>query len=251
MRNLSKSAAKINSLMGKALNEYNMIRDGDKILLAVSGGKDSLTMAYLLKKIQSWAPVNFELMGAHITSDIHCGDDGTKDRIALFLKDLGIDHNDRHISILEKMDDANCFWCSWNRRKALFELADELGCNKVALGHHKDDIVETMLMNLLYNGEISAINPLQKMFKGKLTLIRPLCYVEEKMIRTFSKEMGYETITCDCPFGNNTRRQYIKDFIKDAERNTPKTNIKSNIFNSVSRIKKEYIDLRGDTDKDK
>jgi len=250
MRNLTRTGSKINSLIGKALNGYNMISDGDKVLLAVSGGKDSLTMTDLIRKIQGWAPVKFDLIAAHITSDIHCGDDKTGERIFKFVKELGIEYRSKHIEIIEKMDEANCFWCSWNRRKALFELAEELGCNKVALGHHKDDIVETMLMNLLYNGEISAMNPFQEMFKGKLTIIRPLCYVEEKLIKAFSKEMEYEAISCACPFGNNTRRQYIKNFLKDAEKNTPKINIKSNIFKSVSRIKKEYIDLRGEVSKE-
>jgi len=112
------------------------------------------------------------------------------------------------------------------------------------LGHHKDDIVETMLMNLLYNGEISAMNPRQELFKGKITIIRPLCYVEEEMIKKFAKENELSDKLCQCPFGRDSRRKYVKDFIRQTEKSTPKINIKSNIYNSIARIKAEYIDLK-------
>jgi len=142
------------------------------------------------------------------------------------------------------MDDegkTSCFWCSWNRRKALFEIADKLTCNKVALGHHKDDIVETTLMNIIYRGEVSTMNPKQELFDGKITIIRPLCYVEEKMTRAFAKENGFPGHSCSCPFGRDSRRRYIKDFITETGKSTPRINIRTNIFNSISRIREEYL----------
>ena len=244
MKDLTKTGTRINSKVGKAIHDYDLIRDKDRILIAVSGGKDSLTLMHLLEKIRTWAPVKFDLFAAHISTDFHCGGCVHKDVLTKTFEQAGIKYEFRDIKVLDEDGKTSCFWCSWNRRKALFEIADKLGCNKVALGHHKDDIVETMLMNLLYNGEISAMNPLQELFKGKITIIRPLCYVEEKLIKQFAKESGFPVQLCKCPFGADSKRKYIKEFIRDTEKNTPKINIKTNIFKSLSRIKKDYIDLK-------
>lgn len=244
MRQLTQTGKKINSKIGKAIHDYGMISDGDKILVAVSGGKDSLALLALLSKIQTWAPVKFTLFAAHITSD-YAGID--KEHIKFlkgFFKELGVTSVFRKIKIVDKKREVTCFWCSWNRRKALFEIADELGCGKVALGHHKDDIVETMLMNLLYNGEFSAMNPKQEMFGGKLTLIRPLCYVDEKMTAKFSRENDFPSFTCKCPAAVDSRRKFIKDFIRQAGRLAPKMDIRTNIFRSIARVREEYIQLK-------
>lgn len=247
MRDLTRTGRAINSKIGKAIGEYDLIQDGDKILVAVSGGKDSLTLLTLLKAIQSWAPVKFELTAAHVKSDLHCGSSLQDKALIKIFEELGVKYKFLEIEVLDSEEKTTCFWCSWNRRKSLFEYADEARCNKVALGHHKDDIVETMLMNLLYNGEISAINPNQEMFGGKLHIIRPLCYVEENTIKKFAKERGFPDELSQCPFGRDSRRKYVKDLIKDAEQKT-KANIKTNIFNSLSRIREEYIDLKPSKD---
>ena len=245
MRDLTNTGKKINSRIGKAINEYGLILDDDKILVAVSGGKDSITLLTLLKKIQSWAPVKFDLYAAHISTDFSCGSCVHEEKLTDYFKELDIEYHFRDIKVLDDKGKTTCFWCSWNKRKALFELADEIGCNKVALGHHKDDIVETMMMNLLYNGEISAMNPKQEMFKGKITIIRPLCYVEEKTITKFAQESDLPNKMCQCPFGRNSRRQFMKKLIGDIQSETKSIDIKTNIFNSISRIRKDYIDLRG------
>jgi tRNA 2-thiocytidine biosynthesis protein TtcA len=243
MKNLTKTGQRINSGIGKAISDYNLIEEGDRILIAVSGGKDSLTLLTLLKEIQRWAPVKFELFAAHINTDFHCASCVHEDTLTKIFKEKKIEYFFRDIKVLDENGNTSCFWCSWSRRKALFELAGELDCNKVALGHHKDDIVETILLNLLYKGEISAMNPNQEMFKGKLTIIRPLCYTEEKVIKKFAKESGFPQQLCQCPFGRDSKRKYIKDFIREAEKNTPGLNIKTNIFKSISRVKEDYINL--------
>ncbi|MFQ5952401.1 MAG: ATP-binding protein [Candidatus Omnitrophota bacterium] len=244
MRDLTKTGIRINSEIGKALGDYNLIEDGDRILVAVSGGKDSLTLLSLLKKIQGWAPVRFELFAAHVKTDFRCGGCVHEGTLTEVFKKMGIKYMFREIKVLDEKGKTTCFWCSWNRRKALFEMADELGCNKVALGHHKDDIVETMLMNLIYNGEISAMNPRQEMFGGKLTIIRPLCYVEEGTIKRYAKESKFPEQLCSCPFGRDSKRKHIKEFIKETEKKTSRINVKTNIFRSIARIKEEYIDLK-------
>jgi tRNA 2-thiocytidine biosynthesis protein TtcA len=249
VRNLTKTAARINSRIGRAIHDYGLIEDGDKVLVAVSGGKDSLTLITLLKEIQGWAPIKFELVVAHVISDFQKDSEKHADSLAKIFEEMGLEYKFRRIEVADEEMKTTCFWCSWNRRKALFKLADELGCEKVALGHHKDDIVETMLMNMLYNGEISAMNPRQELFDGKLTVIRPLCYVEEKMIVEYADEKNFTKYTCTCPFAKQSRRKFIKDFIRSAEKNTPRINIKTNVFKSISRIKADYLNIQTGDDK--
>ena len=123
----------------------------------------------------------------------------------------------KKINVLDKNKKLNCFWCSWNRRKILFETAGSIGCNKVALGHHKDDIIETTLLNLLFLGEFSTMNPRQELFRGKITIIRPLCHVEERAIMKFAKESGFPAQLYKCPNSQNSQRRHLKEFIKDIE----------------------------------
>jgi len=243
MRNLSKTGKKINSLMGKAIHDHSLIKDGDNILIAVSGGKDSLTLLTLLKEIQRWAPVKFGLTGVHVSTDFKCGGCMHDKTLTDIFDAAGIECHFLDIKVLDEKGQTTCFWCSWNRRKALFELAEKLGCNKLALGHHKDDIVETMLLNLIYQGEISAMNPRQELFNGKITIIRPLCYVDEDTIKTFAAESDFPPQLCTCPFGRQSRRKYIKRFLREAGENTPEVNIKTNIFKAVGRIRSEYLDV--------
>ena len=244
MRELSKTGKLINSKVAKAIHDYDLISNGDKILVAVSGGKDSLTLLDLLTKIEGWAPVNFEIYAAYVETDFRCGGCAHTGTLATLFDKLGIGYRFKKAKVLDEEGKTNCFWCSWNRRKALFEIADELGCNKVALGHHKDDIVETTLLNLLYNGEFSSMNPRQELFKGKITLIRPLSYVDEKDIKAYAKENKFPKQLCKCPLSKDSKRKYVKDLIKQAQKNCPKINIKTNIFNSASRIRREYLDVK-------
>jgi len=229
--------------MGKAIGNHRMIEDGDRILVAVSGGKDSLALLYFLRKIQSWSPVKFSLMAVHVEKDFSCGGCTHEKVLKAFFKEMEIPYVFKKIQLKQDGNSINCFWCSWNRRRVLFETANELGFNKIALGHHKDDIIETVLMNLIYRGNISAINPRQEFFGGKFTMIRPLCYVEEETIREFAREKNLTQGLCRCPYGEQSRRKAIKNFIQDAQAHAAPNNIRSNILRGVSRIKKEYVDV--------
>jgi tRNA 2-thiocytidine biosynthesis protein TtcA len=245
MRHLTRIESKINSKIGKAIHDFDMIKPGDRILVAVSGGKDSLTLLSFLKKIQKWAPVKFDIFAAHITTDFHCSSCVHEKYLIDVFSKTGVEYVFGHTDVLDEKGHTTCFWCSWNKRKELFRIAEEKFCNKIALGHHKDDIVETVLLNLLFKGEISAMNPRQELFSGKLALIRPLCYIDEKLIKIYAKEREFASTVCKCPFGNKSKRKVVKDLIEEMEKKSPGVGIKTNIFSSISRIKHDYIDLGG------
>lgn len=232
-------ARAISKKVGKAICDYGMIADGDKILVAVSGGKDSMSLLKILDDRRSFAPVDYEIIAAHIDFGYHCV---PPTALAEYFKKCGYAYHIKKVDILkpgETRADITCFWCAWNRRKAIFETAAELGCNKVALGHHKDDIAETILLNMFYKGEISAMKPRQELFKGKIVIIRPLAYVEEKDVAKFSRTLGFPIPHCKCPNTLTSKRTFVEKIIKEIEKECP--DVRTNIFNSLKRIKNDYL----------
>ncbi|MFA5096983.1 MAG: ATP-binding protein [Candidatus Omnitrophota bacterium] len=228
----------ISKRVGKAIIDYKMLSDGDKVAVAVSGGKDSLTLLKVLHDRKRFVPIKYELTALHIDLGFPRSFAGPLEK---YFKKTGIPYRIVKVDTLKKTprSQINCFWCSWNRRKALFETADKLGCTKVALGHHKDDIIETVLLNLFFQGEISSMCPRQELFKGKITLIRPLAYVEEYMIKRFAREEGLLHQSCTCPNSITSRRALMGKLIRELKRACP--DVKTNIFRSVSRIKHDYL----------
>lgn len=228
----------ISKQMGKAIMDYGMLSEGDKVLVAVSGGKDSLTLLSILNERRKFVPIKYELLAVHVDMGYPCHHPKILSR---YFKDLGVNYHIEKIDILKgkSRKDISCFWCSWNRRKTLFEAADRFGCNKVALGHHQDDIVETMLLNLFFNGEISTMTPKQELFKGKIAIIRPLCYVEEDMVIRFARQSDFPHHKCACPNSVTSKRTKMTEIIRDLENICP--DVKKNIFRSVKRIKKDYL----------
>ncbi len=228
----------ISKRVGKAIVDYQMLADGDKIAVAVSGGKDSLTLLRVLNDRRSFVPIKYELLAVHIDLGYPCQHPKI---LAEYFKKLGVKYHIEKVDILKgkTRKDISCFWCSWNRRKALFKVADRFGCNKVALGHHKDDIVETVLLNLFFHGEISAMCPKQELFKGKIVIIRPLAYVDEDMIKKFAKEADFPHEKCSCPNSITSQRTKISQIISQMKKVCPE--VKTNIFNSVKRIKQDYL----------
>ena len=236
---LQKTEFFISKRAGKAITDYHMIDDGDKVLVAVSGGKDSLTLLRVLEDRRRFVPIHYELLAVYVDSGYPRS---FAKGISAYCKKLGVSCHIEKIDIRKTVKDKkgiNCFWCSWNRRKALFEAADRFGCKRVALGHHKDDIVQTILLNLFFHGEISSMRPLQEMFRGKFSIIRPLAYVEERLIRKFSGEVRLPVQECDCPHARVSNRAEIARIIAKLERVYP--DVKTNIFRSVQRIKKDYL----------
>jgi len=228
----------ISKRIGKAIMDYNMLAEGDKVAVAVSGGKDSLTLLRLLLDRRAFVPINYEVIALHV-------DMGYPKSVSLKLerhfKELKVDYRIIKSDALKNTEKSkiNCFWCSWNRRKELFLASDRLGCSKIALGHHMDDIIETVLLNLFFQGEISGMLPKQELFKGKITLIRPLAYVEECLIKRFAKEAGLGHEGCACPHSGISNRARMGRIIGGLEKVCP--DVKKNIFRSVKRIKEDYL----------
>jgi len=241
MRPLSRTGNYISARIGRAIADYKLIEDNDRILVALSGGKDSLTMLHLLNERRKWAPVDYELIAMHVEAECSCASCAQKERVKDFCKARGIRCRFAKIKVRQGNKGVSCFWCSWNRRKALFMAADRLKCNKVALGHHKDDIIETLLLNIFYQGEFAAMNPRQELFGGKLTIIRPLCYVEEESTRRFAKESSFPSQVCRCPNSETSKRRVMKDFIRKVEKDC--AHVRTNIFRSISRVNKEYTQV--------
>lgn len=229
----------ISKKVGRAIFDYDMIQDNDKILVAVSGGKDSLTLLKILSDRLKFIPITYRLLIAHIESDFHCqGCVHTKTLEEYFSKN-NAEYIFKKIKVRDSKKKVTCFWCSWQRRKALFEIAKENRCNKIAFGHHKDDIAETMLLNLFFNGEISTMPPKLSMFGGEFHIIRPLAYVEEKYISDFAKTQNFPANICKCPNSTLSNRKLMKKIIADIEKINPK--VRTNITRSLKRIKEGYL----------
>lgn len=225
--------------VGRAIADYDMLNEGDRVIVAVSGGKDSLSLLHLLRYRQSFAPIDFEILAVYVDTDLP---GFPLDVLRQNVVDLDVPFlTEKNEPLLKgKAEDINCFWCAWNRRKTLFRLADRLGFNKIALGHHLDDIVETVLLNLFYRGEVGAMKPRQVLFDGRLTLIRPLAYIEETTVMRFVKEeLKSQTAGYTCPRSDVTERMAIKKLLRELDAKNPQ--IKRNIFHAMKNVKSEYL----------
>lgn len=231
----------VNRAVGKALHQYEMISNGDRIAVGLSGGKDSLTLMRILRDRQTYVPVNYELFGIYIDPGFSGGFGAALQAYCGRKKDyLRVEHTQSGIIGHSPQNRENpCFLCSRLRRKRLFEICAELGCNKLALGHHKDDLIETLFLNMCYAGEISTMVPSQTFFNGKLKIIRPLAFVDEETIRQFAAENKFPEFVNPCPTAKISKRQEIKALLNLLYRKNKK--VKGNIFRSMSHIKNEYL----------
>lgn len=232
---------KINRYLGRALHRYNMICDGDRILVGLSGGKDSLALMWFLSERLQRVRVAYELDAVYLDPGF---DGGFSERLECYCRKAGyrlrIEHTDFGVKAHSDENRENpCFLCAWKRRKRLFEIADELGCRKLALGHNKDDIIETLFMNMCYAGEISTMVPSQPLFEGRFTVIRPLAYVEEDAIRQFAAEQDFPEFINTCPSAAVSKRHTVKELL--ARLYSTNDKIKGNIFRSLSRVRPDYL----------
>ena len=231
----------LNSLVGKAIHRYGMIEDGDRIAVGLSGGKDSLTLLWALAERRKRVPVDYDLFPIYVDPGFAGGFGKALDDTCRHLGfPLTVDRTDHGIVAHSVANRENpCFLCARLRRKRLFEIADRLGCTKLALGHNKDDVIETLFLNICYAGEISTMVPQQDLFNGRFTVIRPLAMVEEKSIRHFAKTQQFPDYTNPCPSAGNTKRSEIKAMLEGLYRTNRK--IKGNIYRAMSHVKMEYL----------
>lgn len=230
--------------MGKALNQHAMIKDGDRIALGLSGGKDSWALLWLLTDLQHRAPISFSLHPIYIDPGF---DGGLAEMIIRHGKGMGyrvrVEYTDDGLVAHSDANGENpCFLCSRLRRKRLFTIADELGCPKLALAHHKDDLIETFLLNICFAGETSTMMPLQPFFGGQLTVIRPLAYADEDALQRFADEMKWPFKENPCPSASHSQRREIKKLLHQLYRGNKK--VRGNIFHAMHRIKMDYLPVR-------
>jgi len=204
------------SITRKAIDEYNMIEDGDKIAIGISGGKDSLALLHCLKGLQRYYPKKFELVAITVALGFNNFD---LEKVIEMCKDLDVEYHviDTQIGeiVFEQRKESNpCSLCSKMRKGAMNKLAKSLGCNKIALGHHKEDIVETMLMSLFYEGRFHTFSPVTYLDRMDLYSIRPMMYVSEKDIIGFTNYYKIPVVKSPCPANGYTKREYMKDLMK-------------------------------------
>ncbi len=231
----------LNRAVGKALHQYDMISNGDRILVGLSGGKDSLALLKILKERQHRIPIKYELFAVCVDPGF---EGGFSENLADYCNANGfkliVEHTDYGILAHSETNRENpCFLCSRLRRKRLFEIADELGCNKLALGHNKDDIIETLFLNMCYSGEISTMVPSQPFFQGRFTVIRPLAFADENIISRFADEKGFPVFANPCPSAKVSKRQEIKTLLRQLYTSNKK--IKGNIFRAMSHVNTDYL----------
>ncbi|NTW78149.1 MAG: tRNA 2-thiocytidine(32) synthetase TtcA [Syntrophaceae bacterium] len=226
----------------KAVLDFKMIEEGDRLLIGVSGGADSFALLDLLD-----SPMIFVPGFSFVAVNIDMGFD--PDYIAYNQLEKYLQENN-YPYVLEKTDigllahsEYNkknpCFLCSRLRRKRIFEIAEQEGCNKIAFAHHQDDIIETLLINMFYGREISTMMPAQRIFGGKLHIIRPLAYLREELIKKYSRKRQFPAVKNECPSSENSRRIYIKKLLNELERENK--DIRHNIFTAMSHVKPDYL----------
>jgi len=232
---------KLMSKINKTIEKYQLIEDGDRILLGLSGGKDSLVLLKSLAWKKKRSQISFTVTAIYIdilnipySANIEYLETFCKENDIQFVNERVTDDFD-----LKSSDKNPCFLCSWDRRKHLFSIANSGKYNKLALGHHLDDAVETLLMNMMYQANISALAPKLSMFEGELIVIRPLLETKESLIEEFAISQNFQPMLKTCLYEKVSSRQFVRDILSKMEDNYDRA--KNNIFISMSHIDKEYL----------
>lgn len=219
----------------KAIEDYNMIDAGDKIAVGLSGGKDSITLLMALKALKRFYEKDFDLIAITINPGFESFD---SDFLQNLCDEIGVELVEEKTQIKEIVFDIRkeknpCSLCANLRRGILNSVAIEHGCNKIALGHNEDDVLETFFLNLLYNGNISTFAPKNHMDRSDITLIRPFIYAPEKSIKTFVKKNGIQPMNKCCPMDGVSKREDMKKMIWELQKNIP--NLKANLYGAIKR----------------
>lgn len=232
---------KIMSKINKTIEKHQLIEDNDRILVGLSGGKDSLVLLKSLAWKKKHARIDFSVTAIYIDI-LNIPYDADIEYLSSFCSSNGIDFI--HEKVTDEVDLKNstknpCFLCSWDRRKHLFDTAKQQNFNKLALGHHLDDAIETLFMNMMYQATISALPPILSMFDGKLKVIRPLIETKESLIIEYSEKQNFIPMIKTCPFEKKSSREFVRGILGQMEEKYDRA--KNNIYISMSHIDKEYL----------
>lgn len=230
---------KLFSLIDKAIFDYNLIEENDKILIGASGGKDSTALIEYFANRKKRPNEHFSFTALNIQTEIS---PPFPEKIISLFSDWNVDFKVISINVHERLKNAkkmNCYWCSMQRRTELNNYAMQNGFNKLALGHHADDVLETALMNCLNKGELATMIPLLKYDKYPVQIIRPLYYAQEKTIIDHAKKMGYFGFTCTCNFQENSERKIARQKIADLCDNDATR--KQHLFNALKNVNLKYL----------
>lgn len=237
------------SLVRKAIDDYQMIEEGDKIAVGISGGKDSLAMLYALHGLMRFYPKKFQIHA--VTVDLGFGNLNL-DEIKKLCESMNIEYTivktDIAQIVFEERGESNpCSLCAKMRKGALNQAIKDAGCNKVAYAHHKDDVVETMMMSLIYEGRIHTFSPVTYLDRMDLTVIRPLIYMNEADVIGFVNKYNVPVVKSPCPADGHTKREYIKNLIRDINLETP--GVKERMFTAIKNSNvKGWSDIHGSTE---
>jgi tRNA 2-thiocytidine biosynthesis protein TtcA len=231
----------VNRRIGQAMHNYTMLADSDRVLVAVSGGVDSLVLAWILDHWLKKAPISYEILAVYIDNGF---DSRTADKVKEQLRKIAVPYLIEKKGFWERAAAAEngksvCYHCARLRRNRLFAIAKERGYNKMAFGHHKDDILETFFINLLYAGNLSTMVPKQRLFAGRMHIIRPMAYLEKKDILEIAETAGIIPVKNPCPQDKDSKRQEARKIVATLSAMDPR--IKSNIFAALANIRKDYL----------
>ena len=235
---------RIKNGVGRAIADFNLIEEGDRIAVAVSGGKDSYTLLNMLEALRRRAPVKYELVALTIDS----GYPGFRaDIVAAHLQETGVPYHvetTNHFEIIKEKrrpGSSYCSICARLKRGVLYTLAQQFGCNKLALGHHLDDFIETLLLNQFYVGSLKAMAPRMLADNGATVVIRPLVYVEEQEIIPFARQNGFPVVCCCCPVCGTAdlQRQRMKTLLAELERENP--SVKRSLLRALANVQPRHL----------
>ena len=224
----------------KGIVQYGLIEEGDKILVGLSGGKDSLALLELLARRSRIYKPRFSVVAVHVVMT-NIAYESDMDYLRTYAEGLGVPFVRYETSFDPSTDNRKspCFLCSWNRRKALFTVAKEHGCNKIALGHHMDDILETLLMNMTFQGAFSTMPPRLVMRKFDMTIIRPMCLVHESDLVEMAALRGYRKQIKNCPYEKDSHRSEMKDVLKRLEAMNPEARF--SLWSSMNNVQADLL----------
>jgi tRNA 2-thiocytidine biosynthesis protein TtcA len=231
---------RVQKTVGRAINRYGLIGAGEKIAVGLSGGKDSVVLLEALALRRAWIPIHYDICALHINVK-NITPDLDLDYYERLCKELRVDLHVQSIDVDFTRDPKKtvCFVCAWHRRKELFRLVKDLGCRRLALGHHMDDALETLFLNMTFNSSISSMPPKLSMFGGEFDIIRPLILLTEKEIERYARIREFPVERSQCPHAETTRRADMKRIVGELSKMNRKA--KRNLFAAMSNIHREYL----------